>query len=584
MNYTARAFTIVEVLVTIVVIAILASIVTISYSSYLRDARDTTRETNATIISEALEKYYAKNGEYPSVPAVTSSNASSVTQLVTLSDPKTLVMPGAASGTTNSIKADPPSTIILQYSASSDVNDSQCKTNAAGGCDQWTMTYRTESNQTITIESRQSGQPAGTPPTAPSAPTISAAQSDTNIIAEVNPVTCDGTSLIAEYSFQRQIGTGAWSSWGSWSDSVSASYSGNTDGVSYQFRAKARCMNGVTPGAESALSNIATVTYVAPLETPAAPATTAAMSGTNAIGTAAIASCSVGTQEYRLQSRGSATSATGSWSAWSSWASTRTLSVAANQGYKYGFQAQARCVQGANVSTASAVGSVGEVTRPIATPSAPIVSSNTAGATTTFTRSNVTCPTGNSVRYQYKYWADYGYDSEWYGPTTVGSFSWGTSSQGYEYRVYLQSQCYTDHASSAWSASGYSGYIRPVNGPSGLSYGIAKPNASTVHVMATSSCDSSVGLYSRADVHTWDIGWTDNGQLGWYGNSHATWSLHNWGYYGNTVITGSVRNNGGVMPSGTRWNIAVDLTCRNSITGRQSATTGRLESGTMVLP
>ena len=61
-----RGFTLVELIVVIVVIAILATLATLGFNRYLEDGRDNRRTANATTIAEALEKYYDKNGEYPS--------------------------------------------------------------------------------------------------------------------------------------------------------------------------------------------------------------------------------------------------------------------------------------------------------------------------------------------------------------------------------------------------------------------------------------------------------------------------------------------------------------------------------------
>jgi prepilin-type N-terminal cleavage/methylation domain-containing protein len=58
-------FTIVELAVAVVIIAILAVIATFSLTKVQEESRDAKRASQATVISEALEKYYDKNGEYP---------------------------------------------------------------------------------------------------------------------------------------------------------------------------------------------------------------------------------------------------------------------------------------------------------------------------------------------------------------------------------------------------------------------------------------------------------------------------------------------------------------------------------------
>lgn len=65
MKKTTNGFTIVEILVVIAIIGILATIGILSYSRVQANARDMQRSSKITIIAEALEKYYDKNGEYP---------------------------------------------------------------------------------------------------------------------------------------------------------------------------------------------------------------------------------------------------------------------------------------------------------------------------------------------------------------------------------------------------------------------------------------------------------------------------------------------------------------------------------------
>lgn len=62
---TKSGFTIVELLIVIVVIAILATISIVAYNGVQERARNSQRTSDIRAIANALELYYADNGEYP---------------------------------------------------------------------------------------------------------------------------------------------------------------------------------------------------------------------------------------------------------------------------------------------------------------------------------------------------------------------------------------------------------------------------------------------------------------------------------------------------------------------------------------
>lgn len=404
--------------------------------------------------------------------------------------------------------------------------------------------------------------------------TISAAMSGTDARGTASGGTCaSGTTI--ERQIRYNTNGGSWSTWTTGSPRDVAA----TEGYTYTFQSQARCVVGSVASSWVQSTNTASVTR--PVTAPSGLTISAAMSGTNARGTAGGGSCASGTtieRQIRYQSTNTSTAGT-----WSSWTTGTPRDVAASQGYRYTFRQQARCV-GQNASSDWAASGSASVVRAISAPGAPTISVSTSGDTTTFTRSNVSCPTGTTARYQYKYVADWGYDSGWYSPTTASTFTWGTSSQGYQYQLQLQAHCYTVHATSGWSGTASGSYIRPVSAPGAISYSISRGGPRIVYVRAASSCHSSVGLYSRADIRTWDHVWSDTRVLGWYADSHGgRWVMHDWNYYGNPVQTGA-QSQSVDYQSGSRWSIAVDLQCRNSQTGRASSTTGRRESPAMRLP
>lgn len=136
----------VELLVIIGIIGILSVIGVVSFESIQANQRDSERSSKTDIIAEALEKYYTKNGEYPTCaalqdPAVTTS------VLVGL-DPNILTTPSDPAGTNSIVCTNP--------SSSSD------KIGYINGVDQYTLEYYDESTASvISLASRKITCPAG---------------------------------------------------------------------------------------------------------------------------------------------------------------------------------------------------------------------------------------------------------------------------------------------------------------------------------------------------------------------------------------------------------------------------------------
>jgi len=75
----------------------------------------------------------------------------------------------------------------------------------------------------------------------------------------------------------------------------------------------------------------------------------------------------------------------------------------------------------------------------------------------------MTCPTGTSARYQYRYTNSQGYDSGLVA-TTSTSVSFTTSTESVTYTVSVQKQCYNSNTTSNWSTATSSSYTRPSSG------------------------------------------------------------------------------------------------------------------------
>ena len=115
-------------------------------------------------------------------------------------------------------------------------------------------------------------------------------------------------------------------------------------------------------------------------------------------------------------------------------------------------------------------------------PTAPTVAKQTNDTSSTIWSWNViTCPTGATVRYQYRFTiSPSGYDSGLIGISNT-TLTLTTSSELYAYTLQVQAQCYNSKTASNWSAAGQSVYYRPkawkqISVGDSISCGIASNN------------------------------------------------------------------------------------------------------------
>ena len=398
-----RGFTLVEVMIVVTIVAVLAGIILVVYPGIQAGARNDATSSQTTVLSEALEKYYEKNGEYPTCADMTAAPATISSNTLIGINPNVFTRVGGTSGT-NSISCSGLTGSNLVY------------TPAASGLD-YTLQYKEEyTGKTVTINSRhhQADEVAST------VSGLSVAQSGANVVATANSTPCTTTSTL--YSFRSQVNAGAWSAYSAWSTSNTTSQPG-TQGYKYTYQVQTQCAGG------SQVAAGPTASYIYPVSTPAAPTLLASLSGTSAVGTAS-ATCPAGTTAtYSLQSVERPSAGAGTWSAWTAYGPTTTISVTANAVWQYSFGAKVICTGLYASSSAS----------PTTVSSTPTTVVTASGSTITATATADACTTG-TLEYSFRNninaggWSAYDAWSSANTRTLAGNY-------GYQYQYQVQTRC-----------------------------------------------------------------------------------------------------------------------------------------------
>jgi prepilin-type N-terminal cleavage/methylation domain-containing protein len=84
-----RGFTLVELIIVIGIITALTAIAVVAYTNVQKQSRDSQRSTDVTAIMDALERYYDKNGEYPTNDEMNTTNSPTV--MTSMTPTKTLM-------------------------------------------------------------------------------------------------------------------------------------------------------------------------------------------------------------------------------------------------------------------------------------------------------------------------------------------------------------------------------------------------------------------------------------------------------------------------------------------------------------
>lgn len=157
MKKTSSGFTIVELLIVIGIIGILATIGIVTFSRIQSDTRDNERASKATVITEALEKYYDANGEYPSCASLTADPSTVSTEVLPGIDEEVLRTPKGQTGELNSIKClDIEQSTTEDYFAYIGDNDPNCTGPGGTACVLYQLKYKEESTgEIVTLDSRR---------------------------------------------------------------------------------------------------------------------------------------------------------------------------------------------------------------------------------------------------------------------------------------------------------------------------------------------------------------------------------------------------------------------------------------------
>lgn len=534
-----KGFTLVELIVVIAILGVLTTIAVFNYLNVQRKARDDQRASDSALIADSLEKFFAANGEYPSVAEMTNADGNVVKTLLGLNSLDGLVAPSASSGTTNSWKTGTPTlTNPFSYSGNTD-NSASCLTGttAADSCTDYKLQYYSEQTGTyVTIPSRNKTvslnvtQREGV--VAPTAPTVTAALAGANATGTSTVPAC-AAGATTQLAFRNRSNDGTWGSWTSWS-TTTTNATPAAQGVKYGFQAKAVCTLNSVNSAESPVSTEAT--YVHPISTPATPSvyTTASFrpnyngglcidaNGGGGVNTVIqIYACNgTAAQDWAYNSNDKTIRPTYNTNLcitnpgkgiqltlqtcdgnivrqWSRYDDGTFHSVSGNY-----------CMDATNFGTAN-----GTTITPWDCNGATAQIWNPSDSQSAWKWSAISCPAGTNPDYRVNWQTTALADSGWKAASdAINQRDVRTTvNQGYTYTTQVQSRCYNAYATSSWSGTGSASLQKAVlepGGPSNWSYYMYGNRSQWGWWFSSPTCGAATSISYQED--SW-IGVNNNG-------------------------------------------------------------------------
>jgi len=442
-------FTLVELVVAVVAIGVLAGLAVIGTTRYQADTRDAQRSANVGTISDALESYFTKNGNYPSCKVMTA-DAATLTATLRGLDKTALLVPGSQPNETNAIRCGQKLAMVgddfIEYQG-----DGSGSCNGSGSCSTYKLIYRNELNSTFK-EVQSHGLVAGgsnvdtsnpASPTSPNtialgAPVLTATVNSPTQVT-VNWTAATNATDLTTYTLLRATNS-AFTTGVITTTNISDTNdvaSGLATGRTYYFKVQA-----ISPDDTSDFSNIASNIIV-----PVTPANvTATVNSTTQVTVAwqASANATGYTVKYGLTEGSAAYSAT---------TKNTSLPITANitQGTEWFFKVYATV--GGVESPSSALA---KVTTPVDAPTAYEITSTNDGMSITGVSLNAACPVGTT-----KYFAWKANDTSWVQGTNYTRATYSLSS-GQSVRLKAATKCQKGSVASSYTQSTNSvSYTRP---------------------------------------------------------------------------------------------------------------------------